>query len=299
VALIWNGDFSTGDAKQYAGGWEYHGSVQPPPPQYVAVGENVNGVAPPPGCSHLAEITVHPGDTYGGSTGWHTLGRPGPLRAQGFESWFVWAQWIPDGFPGNIDPLVLPFEYHQTKAPYVSVTGPAPINIAASHSGDGMFVTVKGGRDGAWKEWIKTTVDAGYPRNTWRPYVAHVRLHPTDGRFGFYVADKALIPETTCGTMYEETQSYVLFGGYRSQTGTDVLRFKLAGVKEYDDAASAFAWARTLAGTSTPPTHPIHDAVADSVRAASKVSATTNPNIRAALDKSNAALGLIADEVEP
>lgn len=289
MTLVWKGDFSTGDAKQYAGGWEYHGSQQPPPVQYVAVGENVNGFAPPPGCKYLAAITVRPGDTYGGSTGWRTLGRqfdPAQGRAAPYESWYVWAQLLPADFPGDADILVAPFEVHQTKAADVAVTGPAPVNTAANHSGNGEFVSVKGGKDGAFTEYIKTTVDTAAPRGVWRVYTCHVALAAApDGAFGLYLVDQPLVARTGIGVGYEGTTNYPLFGLYRNQVGTSVTRLYLAGVREYSTAAEAFAWARTLAGTNAPPTRPVHDAVG-------KVSAAANPNIRHALD-------LIADKVEP
>jgi hypothetical protein len=249
AAPIWNGDF-TADPFFAPGMVEYGGTFDGTPAlsQRVTIASSIDGITPPRGLSKLAKITVAPGDQYGGSTGWRTLSRQyNPLRTfpQGHDSWFVYAVRVPDDYPGDATPWVAPWEVHQTKASYVTVTGVAPAHMIAK-GGSTANIDVAGGRDGARVLAVNHPVP--FTHGEWNIYAMRYKhdLAP-NGAFELYRNGSPLIQRTGIGTMYEGTQNYFEWGLYRAQSGTSVTTMYLAGVREYANKSDALAYAASLA----------------------------------------------------
>jgi hypothetical protein len=253
-APIWNGDFETGNLSQW-GAWEFGGTFDGTPSlsQRVSVGTNIDGFTPAQG-SYFERVSTAPGDQYGSSTGWRTISRQyepiKPINA-GYDSWYVWAMLLPNGYPGDANIWQTGPEMHQSKAPYVSVTGVAPFHFIAY--GTSMHIDVAGGRDGDRTVYVNQSFLNGYAHNTWYIFAMHYKhdLAP-NGAFEFYYGKKGdssmtkLVSMSGIGTMYEETYNYLLFGIYRAQTGTSTTSAYFDAMREFGTSADALNYANSL-----------------------------------------------------
>lgn len=248
----WNAPGDFGD------GWEYAGTFSHSPDlsARVVAGASFDGVTKPAAAPSELRIEVDPGDQFGGSTGWRTLGHVyDPSRftfKQGDEFWFVWADYVPAGYPGDADMWVAPFETHQTKAPNVAVTGPAPLNI--TDDGDSIDLHVKGGVDGQGPAGWTTKIDTSFPsrRGVWKAFAVYEKLDPgTGGALELWsctqgTAPSELFARSGIGTMYRDSTIWPLFGLYRNQTGSSKTVTYTAGLRRYSSRAGALAWAAQL-----------------------------------------------------
>lgn len=251
---IWNGDFETGNLSQW-GAWEYGGTFDGTPAlsQRVSVGTNIDGFSPLQG-KYFDKVSTAAGDAYGGATGWRTLARQyepiKPINA-GYDSWYVWGMLLPNGYPGDANMWQTGPEMHQSKAPYVTVTGVAPFHFIAY--ANNMHIDVAGGRDGARTVYVNQAFLSGYTHNTWYIFAMHYKhgLVP-DGAFDFYYGKKGdssmtkLVSMSGIGTMYEQTYNYMLFGIYRDQTGTSTTSAYFDAMKEFSDGNDAINYADSL-----------------------------------------------------
>jgi hypothetical protein len=249
---LWNGD-SPGD---YGDGWEFGGTFDGTPPlgDRVTAAATLDGLTPPGAAPSVLRVRVAPGDQYGGSSGWRTLGHAWPKGSSthtfssGTVAYWVWAQYTPAGYPGDANVYAAPFEIHQSKADYVSVTGPAPLNIVTG-SGGALSIRVSGGRDGQRIDYIRQTFPAAAGWNVWT--VRYLNGTATSGGFTLWHCTKGTSPASLLdrqgiGTMYDGTVNYPLVGVYRAETGTSTTTLYLAGVREYGDQPSALNWASQL-----------------------------------------------------
>jgi hypothetical protein len=251
---VWNGDFETGNLSQW-GGWEYGGTFDGTPAlnQRSSVGTNIDGFSPLQG-SYFNKVSVAPGDAYGSATGWRTLARQyepiKPINA-GYDSWYTWGMLLPNGYPGDAKMWQTGPEMHQSKAPYVSVTGVAPFHFIAY--GTYMHIDVAGGRDGARTVYVDQAFLNNYAHNTWYIFAMHYKHGLTpNGAFEFYYGKKGdtsmtkLVSLSGIGTMYEQTYNYLLFGIYRDQTGTSTTTAYFDALKEFSSGTDALNYANSL-----------------------------------------------------
>jgi hypothetical protein len=251
---IWSGDFETGNLSQW-GGWEYGGTFDGTPAlnQRSTVSTGIDGFSPLQG-AYFNKISVAPGDAYGSATGWRTLARQyEPIRPinAGYDSWFVWGMLLPNGYPGDANMWQTGPEMHQSKAPYVSVTGVAPFHFIAYATS--LHIDVAGGRDGSRVVYIDQNFLNNYAHNTWYIFAMHYKHGLTpNGAFDFYYGKKGdaamtkLVSMSGIGTMYEQTYNYMLFGIYRAQTGTSTTTAYFDGMKEFAGSSDALNYANSL-----------------------------------------------------
>lgn len=130
-------------------------------------------------------ITTKAGDQYFSTTGWRTLGRQfDPAKRTlpaGYESSYVLLWRVPVGWPFDGKVWAAPMEMHQTKAPYVTITGPAPFNMGVGASAIGLRVS--GGKDGARVDAVATNVCSGYRQGVKQVSVIRYKHDPADGAF--------------------------------------------------------------------------------------------------------------------
>lgn len=272
-APVWKGDFSTGNWSQW-GAVEWGGTFDNTPPlsDRLKCGPTIDGFHPPNGLTNFGEVIVGPGDQYGGSSGERTLLRqyePIRLIPQGYDSWYVLAIRLPIGFPAGSNLWISGMDMHQTKASYVSVTGPAPFGMRGFDPASGFEINLAGGKDGARNVTIDHLRFAkGYDPSKWQIIALRYKHDPYHGAFELQYGQegdtslKSIVNIPDGGTSYADTQSYPLFGLYRAAGSTSVIKMHIAGC-EYPIKADALAYATSLLGSGAiPPTPTIDIALA-------------------------------------
>lgn len=260
MTLIWNGDFSTGDRRQY-GGIELGQKNGATPGNRLLVGTSLDGVKPPPGCSHLGKWIVKPGDQYFSTTGYRTLARQyetgsgAGIRYMpvGYDTWWAVACRFPASYPRNLGNGVwtAPFEWHHS-----GTQGVTPFHIMFQR--DHVEFDVRGGNGSGT---FQKNLLPGWKRDRWYVLAWRYKIHPTAGAIEVWGAEQGQtlqkLGEATGGTTYSSSpELYSLIGLY-SPTGLNGdLEMYTAGMREYSARDEALAWARQLAGGSTTPPPP-------------------------------------------
>lgn len=254
---LWDGTIPRGEI-EFAG----IGKTSPTIGERFTVAAQIDGIRPPGVATSMTRFIVKPGDQYGGSTGWRTLARQfDPAKpptvngvtygTSGYDSSYALAILLPAGYPADANMWVAPIEMHQTKAPYVTVTGVAPMHLIADSS---VFnLDVAGGRDGGRIIGVSQKVATGYAKGVWHVFAFRYLHHPTAGAFELWYAPagqqmQKVVGNTGIGTMYDQTRNYPLFGIYRGQSGASTTTVYLSGLREYAKLADALAWANQLCG---------------------------------------------------
>jgi hypothetical protein len=164
----------------------------------------------------------------------------------------VWAERAPTTYPDDANIWVAPFELHQTKASYVSVTGPAMVDFITTPTGAAL--QLRGGRDGAATTYVNKTYPGTYTPGVWNVYVLGDDIETTatgSVELLHCTSTSPLSQVMSIGgisTLYEGTTAYVEFGIYRAQTGASTTSMDFSGLREYPDRASAIDWAANLCG---------------------------------------------------
>lgn len=221
---------------------------------------------PPAGCTVMQLVQVAPSDgPYFSSTGWRNLTReaqPVPYRTAGYEEWQVFAVLTPAGFPADANMWVSGFEMHQTDPG--GGTGVAPSHCI--FHGTGLSLDCYGGttsasggigNPGRTTTYSNTFTAAKYTtRDKWHVCVVHYKHGiGSNGAYEFFHGlqgtDTSVASITglhTGSTIYGSTSNYLLFGIYRSQSGSSTTTIYTAGWKSYSTQSEALSWANTMLG---------------------------------------------------
>jgi len=269
MGMRYNADLSTGDRSQF-GDWEWGGTYDGTPPlsQRVWVAKTIDGYASPIPGGNVMTIQCAPGDQFGGSTGWRTIGRLPPerlnggklvTRDQGYDSAYTWLTLVPPDWPNDANVWICGPEWHQTNGGVV-----APHHIY--EYSDRMRTDVYGDNKDAKTNYVDMQFLSGYPKAKWVVFSERYRhgFRPNGayelwaGIVGVDKTMRQIVKKDGISSMYQGCLNYMLFGTYRAQTGSQTNKMYCGGYREYDLLSEALQWANQIlgGGTVTPPKNP-------------------------------------------
>jgi len=259
MALLWNADLETGDTSQF-GDFEWGGTFDGVPPlsDRVTVDTVIDGYTPAEG-NYFMSVEVHPGDQYGGSTGWRTLARqasPIPFRNAGYDSTFVWCSLFPPGWVFDANPWLAGMEVHHTGGS----VAPCHFIVYSNY----MYVDLFGGNDANKTIYMQQQILNNYQHGVWYVFVCRYKHNVAPngvyqlwyGKLGTDTTMHQLIDLSGVGTMYVGFTNYFLFGHYRAQSGSSVTKMYMDGMREYSTSAEALSYATGILTGSAPPPDP-------------------------------------------